>query len=837
MGKMIKWGLRIVGILGVLAALLVGIAYTFMQRTVPGYEGHVNLSALANDAEVTFDEHAIPHIKAESIIDAVTVQGYLHARDRLWQMETTRMAGQGRLSEIFGSATIDTDRYLRTMGLAEVARKNYEALKPETKEILDAYARGVNAYINRTTGFFEPAFGPEFIILSHKPEPWQPWQSILTVKVMALTLESNMSKEIQRLILASKKFTPEEIDLLVPYGPKDKPGALPNLYELYGFERFASAQNSSKTDRKSTQLAQGGSTQPQNGFELPWPIGVTASNNWVVGGSRTQSGKVLLANDPHLGLTAPSIWYLNHLSFQVDGKAVNLIGATIPSLPLLTLGRNDHLAWGFTTTTLDTQDLYLEQLNPKDSDAYLVEEGATADSNVYRSFDVRDEVIKVSGGNDVHYQVKSSRHGPVLPETFRNIKAYTPKGHVLALKWQAHDINDNTLDSIIDMNLAREVDQFFNAVRSWKSPMQTMVVGDDQGNIGMIAPGTVPIRDPENRLSGRAPLLGWKAEYEWQGHLSFDQLPQFKNPDQGVLFSANANFLKEDYPHYISVDWAKPYRHQRVKQLIADANEPHTVQSMIKGQADTHSDALLKMRNIALTQMDNGTGAPEIILQALKAWDGSMDKDRPEPLIMIAWFENLQKLILKDDLGESYKRFAKGDVQVVNAILGNAPGRNWCDDQKTTTVEDCGAILYQALAAALEQLKQAYGDDWRQWHWGKAHIAYGEHRPFAKVGLLANYFNVEIPSSGGPYTLHRGQTDFGEDKPYFNRHASSLRAIYDFSNLNKSLYIQTTGQSGNFLSKFYKDQSKPWSENQYLPMSTDTDDYAKNSLGKLEFKR
>lgn len=830
MRKITKWILAIFGVLIIIVIIMGAAGYAYISRTLPSDNGTAHISGLGEDVRIVRDQESVPHIIGQSIIDVVAAQGYVHAQDRLWQMETLRMAGQGRLSEMFGEKTVGTDIYLRTLNLAGHARQSYKLLQPQTRELLQAYTRGINAYINRDTRLYEPPLGAEFMILNHLPEPWEPWQSLLTLKVMALTLGSNMSSEIKRLALASKGFSSNEIDDLVSYNRADNPPPLPDLRKIYGFR--PSGKSSLKGSDKNNHLASKTADRlpGKEVFDLVWPTGITASNNWVVSGSRTKSGKVLLANDPHLGLTAPSIWYLSHLSWVKEGQRHNAIGASLPSIPLILLGRNDAIAWGFTTSNLDSQDIYLERINPENDNEYLTDEG-------WKKFETREEIIKVSGLPDIKHIVRLTRHGPVLPDGFRNLDKYLPVNHVASLKWLALSDQDTSIDAMSKIADASNVNGFINASKSLLSPMQSIVVGDREGNIGFVAPARVAIRSPDNKIMGRAPVPGWLPQYEWQGFLEFDQLPQYKNPGNGVLYSANSKFIDPGYQPHITFDWAEEYRRRRIRRLIVDHNSPHDMASMMSGQRDDYSTALVEFRDESIGQLQAGVSVNRNIISAIKNWDGHMTREGNIPLIMMAWFKTLSEDLLKDDLGDEYALFARGNISVILDILRSGGSRDWCDDQNRVGRQSCSIIVFESFKKAIANLRKEYGDDWTSWQWGEAHIAYGEHQPFANVPPMDKLFNVEIQSAGGPYTLLRGQTELGENKPYYNRHASSYRAIYDFADLNNSRYIQTTGQSGNFLSPFYRNFARRWADGEYIKISSDAETYEKEAIGIWKVKR
>ncbi len=818
MRRIIKWATFSVAGLIVLAAAGAGLGYAFLSATIPAERGSATIAGLGEPVRVVRDAEGIAHVEATSQLDAVAALGFVHAQDRLWQMEVLRMVGQGRLSELFGEPTIDTDIFLRTVDLAGASRASYDGLQPATRALLDAYADGVNAFINRKTRLLEPSLHPEFLILGHKPEPWEGWQSVLTLKVMALTLGGNMGQEIKRLALAARGLSAREIDDLVRYGPKDRPPRLPDLRPLYGFPPAGkTARGDADGERLETAY-----------FDLAWPTGVTASNNWVISGQRTKSGKPLLANDPHLGLTAPALFYLAHLSYEHEGEALNLIGASLPSTPLILLGRNDRVAWGFTTSYLDSQDLFVERIHPQHDDQYL-----SADS--WRQFDTRQVTINVKGRDPVTFTRRETVHGPVLPERYRGLGDILPSRHVAALQWIALAKDDTTMDAAIRLPHSRDVGEFMQALRGVVVPMQSIVVADVDGRTGFMAPARVPVRDPTNAVMGRAPVPGWLPEYDWKGWLTFGQLPRVENPPSGIWATANSNFLPAGYTHHITFDWGRHFRRERIGEVVEGMEGRHDVDTTIAAMADTRSNALVRMRDEALAQMPVGAAINPDLLAALRAWNGHMEANKPEPLVVMAWFKAMAKAMLEDDLGKDFRHFASGDITVVLGILETGGARDWCDNTKTAETESCGMIALESLQAAIGELETTYGRDWRDWRWGEAHMSYGEHRPFAAVGALARFFNVEVPSGGGPYTLRRGQTDFSEDHPYRSRHASVYRAVYDLSDMDNSLFIQATGQSGHFLSPLYRNFAERWAKVEFVRMTTRRQDYEADPVSIWKF--
>ena len=544
----------------------------------------------------------------------------------------------------------------------------------------------------------------------------------------------------------------------------------------------------------------------------------------MVSGARTRSGKPLLANDPHLRLAAPAIWYLAHLALEQPGASVvNVVGATLPGLPLVVLGRGDTLAWGFTNTGPDVQDLFIEKINPDNPKEYLTPDG-------WRPFVTEPMAIAVKGAGVRNVERRRTRHGPVLPGFYRNLEGLLAPGHVAALQWTALSDDDTTIAAgMVDASV-RSVDDYMERMRHYVVPMQSMVVADTSGKIGLIAPGRVPVRDPANKIAGRAPVPGWDATYDWKGYLRFEDLPRVVDPPAGAIGTANASIVGPDYPHHLTYDWDPEYRQQRVKELIVD-RDGHDIASMRAAQADVLSPAIARLQAPMIAAAQAG-GADAAVLDQLTAWDATMRADAPEPLIFTAWLREAVRAIYSDDLGAAFDRYFDTRALALSRLLeGRATGRDWCDDRTTPARERCGEVLAAALAAALKDLERRYGADRSKWTWGAAHYAYGEHRPFGAFAGIGRFFNVEVPSPGDAYTLNRGKTEFGEEPPFANRHASSYRAIYDLADLDRSLYIHTTGQSGNPLSPFYRSFAERWAKVEYIEIATKRADIAKAAIG------
>jgi penicillin amidase len=804
MKRIIKWVATLSALVVMLALMAAGVGYGIVRNTLTPPSGELAIAGLSAPVEVLRDGEGVPHIFGQSNEDLSCALGFVHAQERLWQMELQRRAGQGRLSEIFGERTFRTDVFLRTLDLYGHAQRALAALDARARRQIEAYTRGVNAFLQRPTGTLEPRLAPEFLLLRHTPEAWRAEDSLVTLKMMALDLSANLNHEMMRLTLASQGLTAAEIeDLLPPPDAGDTP--LPELSLLYPLRHATPRRHAGPTP--FDQLGMGG-----------------ASNNWVVAGARTMSGKPLLANDPHLRLTAPSIWYLAHLALVQPGRApVNVVGATLPGTPLVVLGRGDHIAWGFTNTGADVEDVFIEKINPDNPSEYLTPEG-------WRPFVVEPMAIAVRGAGVRRLERRRTRHGPVLPGFYRDLDSMLADGHVAALKWVALDEDDTTIAAGLFDEEVRTVADYIERMRRYVVPMQSMVIADSAGSIGLIAPGRVPVRDPANKVMGRAPVPGWDAAYDWKGYLSFEELPRLENPASGVIASANARIVDRHYPYFLTFDWDWPFRQQRIEELILSRGG-HDAASMQAAQADVLS---LEARQLKPLLIDAARrwGSEAATLDRLEQWDATMRADAVEPLIFMAWVRETVRAVYRDDLLAAFDQFFDMRAPALIRLLqGKAKGRDWCDDRTTPTHETCEEVIGRALEAALKDLQQRYGRDRSAWTWGRAHIALGRHQALGLVPGIGWLFNVEVPSPGGDDTLNRGLVDFRDGQPFANRHASSYRAIYDLADLDRSLYMQSTGQSGNPFSPGYRSFAARWAKVEYIQIATSKEHIKKAAVG------
>jgi penicillin amidase len=788
--------LKLVLALVVLGVLALAGGYFYLLRSLPKEEGEFRLAGLEKPVEVLRDAYGIPHIRAASLEDATYALGFVHAQDRLWQMEVSRRTAAGRLAEVFGEPALEADRFLRTLGVRRSAEANFKRLDKQTRALLETYAAGVNAFMATS-----PVMPIEFWLTRAKFEPWTPADSLGWIKMMAWDLGGNWRSELLRMRL-SKTLPLSRINELLPPYPGEAPLEITDLRRLYaGMEKEAPRQ--AGENRGQTPIS------AKSGSDPDFPGEGLGSNNWVVSGARSATGKPLLANDPHLGLTAPAVWYFAHITTP----EFEAIGATLPGVPAVVLGRNSHFAWGFTNTGPDVQDLYLERVDGAGN--YLTPEGP-------KPFITYDEVIKVKGGQDVRLQVRVTRHGPVISDASRTAQEAAPRGHVIAMQWTALREDDLTMQAAVKMARARDWPGFVAALRDYHSPQQNIVYADTQGNIGFVAAGRVPIRKPENDLKGLAPAPGWLAKYDWAGFIPYEELPRAHNPADGTVVTANHRITPRGYPHYITNEWQPPYRANRISELLG-ALPKHSIASFARIQGDVVS---LPVRDLLprLAKVTPKSDAGRRALALLAKWDGNMTVERPEPLIVSAWWREFSRAIYADELGDSFRGNWFSRAQFLTNVLQDKDKQGrWCDNTRTKTVETCDELLAVTLDAALADLKKRYGEDMAAWRWGEAHYARHEHRPFGRVSWLAPFFDITVPTPGDSYTVNVGRNRLDDNaRPFANVHAASLRAIYDLANLENSLYIHSGGQSGNVFSPHYKSFTQAWARGEYIPMVTDS---------------
>ena len=789
-------------LIGLTLVAILAATLTYLYYAQSNISGKRTIKSLGDSVSITFDEVDIPHIQAKSQVDAYFALGYLHASERSWQMEMNRRIASGRLSEILGPDTVKIDRFIRTLGIKRAAERQFDRYPVSAKRVLQAYADGVNAG-NAQLGWALPV---EYLLTGSKPGHWSPTDSVAWMLMMAYDLGGNWHKELQRLEL-SQYLNTKQVWEVMPSFEAGEPVTNVDFAKMYrDLKVFNLAEKTPHIRPKNlpaTELAHLNMLGATDGI---------GSNNWALSGKNTQSGKPLLANDPHLGLSAPAIWYFAHL----DAPGLKVIGGTLPGIPAVVLGRTDKFAWSFTNTNPDVQDLYIEKIDEANPGMYRGPDGPLP-------FKVRQEIIDIKNAPSLTFLVKETRHGPVISDSYaRANKAIDTSRYALALRWTALDTENQSVAGLLEMNRATDLDQFKQALRKNYAPMQNVVMADIDGNIAYQAAGVAPKRLLHHGLYGAAPALGWEKQYDWNGYVPFEQLPASNNPEQGWIATANQRIIATNDPNPLTGDWDLSARYDRIVDLIK-SRSTYDMDFMKVMQADTLSLTSLPLLPLFKTSQSSHPLAAQA-MEIAKNFDGNMTINSPSALIFNAWADHLTRNLFSrlghlfsDNYGNQNYRAA-----LLNQIQN--PNSPWCDDPKTTEVETCQQSSNQALDKALSYLAKEYGNDPKKWSWGEAHTAISEHRPLSKIPLIGKLFNISTPFPGDSNTINVGRLELlRSSNPYETLQAASLRTIYDLSDLEKSLFIYQTGQSGWVQSKLYRNMSSLWANNEYLPLKMKSD--------------
>lgn len=756
---------------------VLGAGWLYLRTSLPQTTGTLTVAGLDGAVEIIRDGAGVPHIFATTDHDAILALGYVHAQDRLWQMEMNRRIGNGRLSEVLGTATLDIDKFQRTLGYARVVRQNYETLPQRAKDLLAAYAAGVNGW--RAENHTLP---PEFLILGVTFEPWTVYDSLVWAKMMAWDLAGDYDLELLRAKLV-EAVGAERAAQLMPGYPTDGVTILAQAAPL---------DNAVALLKLDSQL------------QLDFRLGgrEVGSNNWVVSGQRTATGQPILADDPHLSTSIPSLWYLA----EVQGDKLHVTGATLPGLPAVVIGHNERIAWGVTNLNPDVQDLYQERINSANPNQYAV-------GDQWVDMAITEEPIYVKGETEpLRWAARWTRHGPLISDVSNTTTA-------LAMRWTALDTEDATLDTFVGLNYAANWNEFREAFRDFVGPSQNFVYADVEGNIGYLGPGRIPIRAKGN---GTLPVPGWTDEYTWQGWIPFEELPQALNPPAGYLATANNRVVGDAYPYLLSNDWAEPYRAQRIVQQLeamSSGGKRITLDDMAALHADQTSLEAKAMLPL-LTRLTPQDERQRAALAYLSAWDGHASLDSIAATIYEAWQIALPRALFADNLrGDLYDEMANraNGGFVLNTLREPAMATVWCDDLLTAPKESCDEIALQALDTALDDVTARLGSNMARWQWDKLHFLQYPHRPFSQVPVLRWVFHRSIANGGNRYTVNVAPTNIKQ--AYDQTHSPSYRQLIDLSNLGQSRFSQTTGQSGNPLSPHYADLVEPHRDVHYLPMT------------------
>ncbi|HXJ94714.1 MAG TPA: penicillin acylase family protein [Terriglobia bacterium] len=810
-------GRMVVRLLGYALSALIGIlvvitvwAWWRVRACLPQLDGAVQARGLAAPVQVLRDARGVPHVRAESLEDAYFTQGYITAQDRLWQMDLSRRLANGELSEIFGARTLEHDIENRRLGFRVAAERGAAELPPDFQRLISAYARGVNAFM--TTHLDRLPI--EFTMLRYKPRPWREADSLSVALNMAKMLSTSWQGDLMRERVRAR-LSPE---LYADLFPVDSPLERPVAEQVTGPAHAVppdAARNSQPTvpvrrpdaHRDSdTRLDPVLSALTSAGDETAFALG---SNNWVVSGAHTESGKPLLSNDPHIAHSVPSVWYM----MQLEAPGLDVSGVTLPGAPSVIIGHNERIAWGMTNTGPDVQDLYVEKFDPSNPDQYLHD-------GQWVQAEVRHETIKVRDAEDYKLTVRTTRHGPIISDE---------NGRSLALCWTA--LQRQALQfPFLAMNQTRNWQEFRDAIRHFTGPEQNMVYADVDGNIGYYAPAWVPVR---RQSDGSVPVPGDSDAYDWTGYIPFEDLPHAYNPASGLIATANSRVIPADYPYFFTHTWAPPFRTARIFQLLAsgtpgrscgtanssnagDAAQSHDSQKaacfnasdMLRIDMDIHplddtwlAQALVRAAQAHAPDRDDARQAIEILRQ----WNGDATADSAAPLICANTFTALRERLLEPKLG--------AELAKENWSLSEIFTEDVIDHQLTRwlppTDSDFNATLMTSLDDGLMRIEARLpGRGVASWRWGDT-IPLTFHHPLDSLPFIGHRFDV------GPYPQFGTANSVKATTPGAG---PSMRMVVDLANLDNSVQNLTLGESGQITSPYYSDQFQAWYHGSSFPM-------------------
>ncbi|WP_027963016.1 penicillin acylase family protein [Halalkalibacillus halophilus] len=773
MNKWVKWSLILVTILaiGVVSALLYANAY--IDRSIAETEGEITLDGIDEAVEVIRDEHGVPHIEANSDEDLFYAQGFVTAQDRLFQMEMARRQASGELSAVVGEMALETDKYFRTLGLRRAAEKSLEEYDEESMQALEAYAEGVNAFITHAED--NNSYPIEFTLIGiGEMSEWTPLDSLTIGKFMAFDLGGHWERQAFNYY-ALNQFEEEEAYELFPTYPE---GALTNIQD----EEYVDITSS---------LAKAPMPHPFNG-----------SNNWVVSGDKTESGAPLLADDPHLGLATPSIWYQVHLK----SDNYNVSGVIFAGIPGVILGHNEHVAWGVTNVGPDVQQLYLERRNESDPHQFEYD-GEWVDA------DVITETIEIDGEEPLEYEVLETINGPIISE-FANQEKNLESNTALSVKWTALDATKE-LAAVLQMNKSSNWEEFETSLEDFHAPAQNFVFAGDDGTIAYKANGKIPIYDqPEDAL---LPMPGWDSSYALNDYIPFDELPTVVNPEKGFVATANNKIISDVYPYHISHVWAQPYRYTRIHEFL-DARNNLTKEDMQDLQMDQMNLQAREFVPIFLTILEEQslTEMEEEALDELLEWEYEDNKNEAAPLVFHRLLANIEKILYEDEIPEELLSMFKGSGQNTDEMIRAA----YADEEVIWMDKNGGleAVITDAYTNTIEEINDMQGSNVNEWEWGEYHQVYFEH-PLSSTFILDRFFNKQDPVPVGGSNVTVMAASFREDG--IVDHGASWRFVTDLQDLKSASHIVGPGQSGHYRSEWYDDQIIDWVEGNYHQTSMD----------------
>ncbi len=791
--KIIKWGLIV--LLSTLLIAAIGV-YGYLRSTLPDYSGTKSVPQLGNRVEIIRDSFGMAHIFAQNDQDAYFAMGFSQAQDRLFQMDLARRAGHGRLSEILGKSLIKVDKVFRILNSSLPAEEWYDLMTPESREALLSFAKGVNYFLETS----DSALPIEFALLGYKPEPWTEFDSMAVMLYMGWAQNYAFKTELLHAAIIDRIGEEMAKELFIDY-PSGFPAIIPegeNPVAGLGIDYL-----------KTLDIA-----GVMIGFN-----GGGASNGWVVSGKKSTSGKPLYSNDPHLGLSVPSVWYEAHMSTP----SMNVSGSMIAGVPFIIAGANDHVAWGVTNSHHDDADFYLEKLHPENPDLYSFNEK-------WEPMKIRREVIKVKGAESIELKVKITRHGPVIDDLNDYKK---PKGFALSMRWTQADF-PKIFKGFRLVNRAKSIEDIEEAAGYAKSG-QNWIYADDSGNIGFYFLGGIPKRDG---FTGELPVPGWDGKHEWKGYVPNREQPHLRNPKQNYIVNANNKVEPEGYPYIITKYYATPDRFVRIKELLEEKEKygPKDFEKMLGDvnmvmARDWMPNILASLKKTDLTETETEA------LKILKNWNFEARHQQVAPSIFNVFMSSFAENTFKKRLGpDLYKFYLTGDKNIPFNVLREfvQNGKTvWFDDPDTAKVEGMDEVLIKSYKDSIAYLEKELGNDVNDWQWGKLHTLTIYHPFGKKSSLMGLFFNIgTYPVDGSIFTVN--PTYFKVTESFKAKGGgASIRHIIDFDNMKNSKRILPGGISGNFMSPHYDDQFDLWLSGKYRPFVLNKEEIEKDAKYRL----
>ncbi len=740
-----------------------------MRTSLPQVDGTLHVAGLTQPVTVRRDAHGVPHITAANIDDLIVAQGYVTAQDRLWQLDMLRRFASGNLAEILGARAVEHDRAQRVLEIGRAADAALAAMDPADKRFLKDYARGVNAYIAETQGHL-PA---EFRLLRYRPATWTPRDSVLTAMNLVQTLSVDFPTKLTREKIEADLHQPALIDDLYPVGSwRDHPpiSTTPDITAPQEIPQIPLDSSQTRMRPDLEDLLELQRLLPS--IDVPdCRDCAPGSNNWVVSGEHSVTGKPLLSNDMHLDHTIPDTWY----EAQLTAGDFNVAGLTLPGVPFVIAGHNASIAWGYTLMYADLQDVYVEQTK---GNTYKTAQG-------WQPFQRDPEVIHVRGGHDITLDVLRTDHGPVVTPLLPH------ENRTLALRWTLYDPATVTLP-FYQLDSAQNWEQFRAALANFGGPPENVVYADTQGNIGYQAAGEIPMRP--HGLTG-VPITD--TNHEWQGYIPFDQLPSVYNPPGGILATANSRITPDGYAYPVTLDWGSPYRNERIWKVLG--SQPKlSATDMLALQNDVYSTLDQELAQRFTYAIDHASHPSHRLREAadlMRTWDGNVTIPSVAATIVDGTRKALWPMLLKPRLGDDWKLYEWASSSFVQEQIVTTQSRRWLPKPYSNWNEFLAAAVDRGMTALHAPL------DLKHWHYGKAHPVEVEHPLYGGIPWMRGWTGTGVqPQSGDGTTVKQVSRSFGP----------SERLTMDLSDLDKSTLNLVIGQSGDPLSPNYMDQWPYW---------------------------